>query len=400
MSASTLRTRSALVAKRGSPARGDEPSGSASSTAANRWNWPSLPTASTTSRSAAATVWYGAMLGWRVAEPAGHHAGVEICRCLVDQSGEQAGEQVDLDPLAEAGAFPVQQRGQDAGDQVLAGEHVDHGDPDLRRIAVSRTGDRHEAADRLDQEVVPGGVAAAPTEAGDARVDQRRSARGQRLVAETEALHRARPEVLDHDVGRCGELKCGRSSLRCGEIECYAALVAVHRQEVGRLTTRGGGRLPAPRLVARTRSLHLDHVRAEVPERHRGERPSEHAGEVGDDDPVQRSPASRRGSEPRVRHSLFKRHDDTTPRTVRTRGRGWRNPMRGTSMLAVAEAGATPDTDESTTAPPTVTGPGRSPAHGWRLNVLGPVELCYDGRPVDVTGATRTLLAHARPHAG
>jgi DNA-binding SARP family transcriptional activator len=29
----------------------------------------------------------------------------------------------------------------------------------------------------------------------------------------------------------------------------------------------------------------------------------------------------------------------------------------------------------------------------WRLNVLGPVELCYDGRVVDVSGPTRTLLA-------
>ena len=29
----------------------------------------------------------------------------------------------------------------------------------------------------------------------------------------------------------------------------------------------------------------------------------------------------------------------------------------------------------------------------WRLNVLGPVELCYDDNPVEVTGPTRTLLA-------
>jgi DNA-binding SARP family transcriptional activator len=29
----------------------------------------------------------------------------------------------------------------------------------------------------------------------------------------------------------------------------------------------------------------------------------------------------------------------------------------------------------------------------WRLNVLGPVELCLDGRPVAVTGPARTLLA-------
>ena len=32
-------------------------------------------------------------------------------------------------------------------------------------------------------------------------------------------------------------------------------------------------------------------------------------------------------------------------------------------------------------------------ARSWRLNVLGPVELCYDGRPVEVSGPTRTLLA-------
>src|SRR5262245_53369178 len=29
----------------------------------------------------------------------------------------------------------------------------------------------------------------------------------------------------------------------------------------------------------------------------------------------------------------------------------------------------------------------------WRLNVLGPVELCYDATPVEVTGTTRALLA-------
>ena len=32
-------------------------------------------------------------------------------------------------------------------------------------------------------------------------------------------------------------------------------------------------------------------------------------------------------------------------------------------------------------------------AGAWRLNVLGPVELCYDGHPVQITGVTRTLLA-------
>jgi DNA-binding SARP family transcriptional activator len=37
---------------------------------------------------------------------------------------------------------------------------------------------------------------------------------------------------------------------------------------------------------------------------------------------------------------------------------------------------------------------------GWRLNVLGPVELCYDGTPVEVDGITRTLLVLLARNAG
>jgi DNA-binding SARP family transcriptional activator len=41
-----------------------------------------------------------------------------------------------------------------------------------------------------------------------------------------------------------------------------------------------------------------------------------------------------------------------------------------------------------------------SDSSGWRLNVLGPVELCYDGVPVDVTGVARTLLVLLARNAG
>jgi DNA-binding SARP family transcriptional activator/WD40 repeat protein len=46
--------------------------------------------------------------------------------------------------------------------------------------------------------------------------------------------------------------------------------------------------------------------------------------------------------------------------------------------------------------------PARHPSHssGWRLNVLGPVELCYDGRPVEVTGVARTILVLLARNAG
>jgi DNA-binding SARP family transcriptional activator len=46
--------------------------------------------------------------------------------------------------------------------------------------------------------------------------------------------------------------------------------------------------------------------------------------------------------------------------------------------------------------------PARRPvdATGWRLNVLGPVELCYDGNPVEVIGVTHTLLVLLARGAG
>ena len=47
-------------------------------------------------------------------------------------------------------------------------------------------------------------------------------------------------------------------------------------------------RAPGARVVAAVGALDLDHVGAEVAQQHRGERPGEHAREVGDEDPFQR----------------------------------------------------------------------------------------------------------------
>ena len=55
---------------------------------------------------------------------------------LVDQAGEQRGEQVDLDPLALAGRLAVAQGGEDADRGEEPGENVDQGDADLLRLAL------------------------------------------------------------------------------------------------------------------------------------------------------------------------------------------------------------------------------------------------------------------------
>ena len=57
---------------------------------------------------------------------------------LVDERGEQRGEQVDLDPLPVAGRVAVTQRRQDPDRGEQAGEHVDERDADLLRLAVRR----------------------------------------------------------------------------------------------------------------------------------------------------------------------------------------------------------------------------------------------------------------------
>ena len=71
-----------------------------------------------------------------VAHPRGDHTGRGVGAGLVDERREQAGQQVDLDPLALARRVAVAQRGEDAGRREQAGEDVDERDADLLRLAV------------------------------------------------------------------------------------------------------------------------------------------------------------------------------------------------------------------------------------------------------------------------
>ena len=108
-----------------------------------------------------------------VALAGGAAAGGEVRRRLVHQGSEQAREQVDLDPLAEARPFPLAQRRQDRDHGVLAGQHVHERDADLGRLAVGSAGDAHQPTQSLHDEVVARqrgtGAAAEP---GDRAVDE------------------------------------------------------------------------------------------------------------------------------------------------------------------------------------------------------------------------------------
>ena len=76
-----------------------------------------------------------------------------------------------------------------------------------------------------------------------------------------------------------------------------------------------GGRQVAG-LVARRR-LDLDHVGAEVAERHRRQRPGEHPGEVGDEDTVERRIVATRRASPWAPRTAAMSRDPYDPEGVR-----------------------------------------------------------------------------------
>ena len=148
-------------------------------------------------------------------------------------------------------ASTVAKRGEDADRREEPCEDVDNRDPDLLRVALRLARDAHQAAERLEQEVVAGqggaGVAAKP---GDRAVDEPRVRLGESLVAETEAFHHPWHEVLDQHVRAERELQGLVAIARLGQVEGDRALVAVDGLEVGCAAGIVERRSPVARVVA------------------------------------------------------------------------------------------------------------------------------------------------------
>src|SRR5207253_2403878 len=199
--------------------------------------------------------------------------------------------------LAEAGLRPIEERvadaerGEDSGRQV---EERDAG-PDRRAVGLSR--DRHDSAERLHESLVPRAVLprSRPAERGDGAVDETGVDRRQGVVAEAEALHGARPEILDEDVGALDEIPEDVGAFRGLQIEREIPLVAVDDEIRRRLPALV--RRPGPRLVARAGVFHLDDVGPHVGQQHAAEGPREDTREIDDTDTVERE-----GSRDHVRY--------------------------------------------------------------------------------------------------
>src|SRR5258706_2506575 len=237
----------------------------------------------------------------RVAVAARDFPGNEIVQDLVRAEGDDRIEQGEVDVLSGAGALAVRDGRGDGQARVHPGEDVGDRDADLLRtaagLAVALTGDAHEAAHALEDEVVAGAVRARAglAEPGDRAIDDARIYFPQVFVSESVFREPADFVVLEQHVAFPRERARNPLALGFGDVEGHRFLAAVHRKEVRRLArllavlVLEEGRAPAARVVARPGTLDLENFRAEVGEVLRRPGPGENAREIENADVRERT---------------------------------------------------------------------------------------------------------------
>src|ERR1700687_2801460 len=141
--------------------------------------------------------------------------------------------------------------------------------PELEEGLLAHRSFRAESADRADDEL--------------------RLERFQTLVAQTEAIHDTRTEVLEHHIALHGELEENLAPFFRARVECDAALVAIDREKVMALAV--DERRYGARLIAAADLFDLDHFGAEIGQDQRAERACEHARQVQNAHAVERPAA-------------------------------------------------------------------------------------------------------------
>ena len=192
--------------------------------------------------------------------------------------------------LALAGACAGEQRRGHRLGCGHGGELVRQDCADEARARIVRPAlDRGEARGGLDDGVVDalGGIGAALAEAVDRDIDDGGIDGAHCRLAHTQALHHARPEVLDEHVGVSGEPEDHLAPLRVLQIDGDRALVAVVVDEVG--GEPAGAVAAGAHVIAAAGGLHLDHVRALIAQHHGRERARDHGGQVDHAIAVERS---------------------------------------------------------------------------------------------------------------
>ena len=162
----------------------------------------------------------------------------EEMRRLAGEQADRTIEQRHIDMLAAPGAFAHCQRGLDTDDGIEPAGQVRDRNAHLHRLARRFAGQRHEAAHRLDDEIVPRLMRARPrlAETGDRAINEALVGRRKAGVIQPEFGQCAGLEIFQHDVGRSGEIAHPRKIVLVLEIGDDRALPAIGGMVIGGFT--------------------------------------------------------------------------------------------------------------------------------------------------------------------
>ncbi|HML98249.1 MAG TPA: hypothetical protein PKD75_07195 [Tepidiformaceae bacterium] len=223
-------------------------------------------------------------------------------------------EEGDLEFLAFAGAFAVEEGGTDAHRGRQARRAVGHGgagDGGGGAVFIGLGFGGHKAAVGLGDDVGAGtgGVGAGFAEAGDAGVDEPGIERAKGRVVDAHPRGDARAVVDEHDIERGDEAVDCRAPFGFRKVDGEAALAAVEGLEVLAFVGDDGGAV-APGFAFEW--FDLDDVGAEIGEGHAGEGSGHDLGEFEDADARERSGGHARGN-PRPRVAMTLRWTSEVP---------------------------------------------------------------------------------------
>ena len=194
-----------------------------------------------------------------------------------------------VDPLPLTGRIAMAERGQHAERGEQTGHVVGVHRRRARRWAIVRTVDVPRAAEGRSDRRVAGPLVQGPglAEGGDARHDQTRVDRVERVPSEAPALEDAGAEVLEDDVALRHQPADDILPLRRVQVEGHELLVPVVDSEPVRAAVLR--RAEAPEVVAPARHLGLDHLGPELRHERAAERARDHLSELEHPDSVEGS---------------------------------------------------------------------------------------------------------------
>ena len=191
-----------------------------------------------------------------IAHPLGIATAGEVIHRLVGKRAHHHIEQRHIDHLPTPGLLPLAQRRLDADHGIETGQDIRIGHADLLRRAVGFSGQVHDAAHALDDEIVSGppGIGSILPEPGDRAIDQPRIGSRNAFVIETETLQAAELEVFDHHIGIRDQRFHPLEIVGIVEIGKHAVLAPVGGVEIGGVLAAirpvHERRAPAARIVA------------------------------------------------------------------------------------------------------------------------------------------------------